>query len=83
MISPTLKLLLEKANYLYSTPGLRSDQQKFGFLFATADGPNIRLANGHVSAVYFNTSLIAHAMGDIGYFCIMKKTLWALHLCAL
>ncbi len=32
------------------------------------------LTNGHMSAIFSNTALIAHARGDIGYFCIMKKT---------
>ena len=34
-------------------------------------------ANGHVSLRYFNSSLTAHSLGDIGYFCVMKKTLLA------
>ena len=58
------------------TAWLRSDQQTFLFLFATASGP---LAEGrpfskrlHVSNIFqsraSNTSLIAQAMGDIRYF---------------
>ncbi len=34
-------------------------------------------AKGHVSLIYSNSSLIAHTLGDMGYFCVMKKTLWA------
>ena len=34
-------------------------------------------ANGHVSLINSNSSFIAHSLGDIEDFCVMKKTLWA------
>ncbi len=34
-------------------------------------------ANGHVSLINSNSSVIAQSLGDIEYFCVMKKTLWA------
>ncbi len=33
-------------------------------------------ANGHVPLINLNSSFIAHSLGDIEYFCVMKKTLW-------
>ncbi len=34
-------------------------------------------ANGHVPLIYADSSLIAHSLGDIQYFCVIKKILWA------
>ncbi len=34
---------------------------------------NDRIANGHMSTISSNTSLIAHTMGDIGYFLHYKE----------
>ncbi len=36
-----------------------------------------RSANGHVPLIYSDSSLIAHSLGDIQCFCVIKKTLWA------
>ncbi len=56
-------------------PELRSDQQTFHFLFATANDPlaEVCLNNDRLSAITFNTSLITHVMGDIGYFLHYEK----------
>ncbi len=62
--------------------GLRSNKRRFIFCLQQQQQTVLSLnddllVNGQVSATCSNTSLIAHALGDIRYFCVTKKALWA------
>ncbi len=63
------------------SPALRSDQQTFRCLSATANSPlagwrpfNKRSRIGNIFK-YSPYPIIARATSDLGYFCVMKKTL--------
>ncbi len=63
-------------------PGLSSVQRMFLFvcLFVCFQQQTVFVLNDHCSAnghVSLISSLIAHSLGDIGYFCVIKNILWA------
>ena len=68
--------------FLLRWPGGRSvqrTQRTFCFLFATANSLRAERSlfskRSRVNNIYSNSSVIAHSLGDIGYFCVMRKTL--------
>ncbi len=71
-----------------ATPGARSAQRTLN-VFCLQQQTVCALndhcsANDHVSLINSNSSIIAHSLGDIEYFCVIKKTLWASpSLCAI
>ena len=65
------------------TPGTRSvqrTQQTFCFLFAIVNSLTAEwslFSKRSLSLIYSISSLFANSLGNIGYFCVMRKILWA------
>lgn len=64
-------------SHMWNAADTVQTRKRFAFCLQTVPSLNDnRLANSYVSAISYNTPLVAHAFGDVGYFCVVKMTLW-------